>query len=584
METINWSDNNMSDLEVLLLKRGFKTPAPVDWSEASSIQIPEPRCAVVNIISTHAAMPTSKTSDHLDWMEFWDMQGNYFKKRIINNAQGNSSMGFVKKNFAVDLCNDEWVGDDTFSIKFGDWVPQDSFHCKAYYTDYFRGVAVVSYQLMNEVLLTRGIEADRPWKKALKVADDWGVVPKSFAEGGDNSLELDNGARCFPDGFPVIVHYNGTFYGIFSWQLKKSRQNMYMNKKTAEHIHLDGTIGSGTLLNYTGSSTFEIKWGSFEIRNPKNLYCMDGTKYEGDTNQQELIDETSENYDASNKDHVRSKTVKGYIKNLSLAMYEINQARANNYSGQHSAEGAAKVREVFEKYFDPENLIDYLCLSDLVSNRDGFWKNWQWSTYDGQRWFINLYDVDMSFGGWYTGDEITPPLTFHLGNSKDIPTGFIVEFYSNTGEFGTGELEARYAELRKNGLFTVDHIVGLLSKWASRIGVDNYDNEYEKWSDCPCHGANVVRTDYWKLVLNEDGTPKTATASDYDATKTYSIGDTCGYGISKAMGWYVFECVAEATGKTPVSQFKYYDSIYRVKAWLTQCLSNMDTLYKYSEE
>lgn len=558
--------------------------ATTDWSDASSIQIPEPRCAVVNVISSYNAMPTTKTDDHKDWLEFWDMRGNYFKKRIINNAQGASSLGYPKKNFAIDLCNDEWQGDDTFSIRFGNWVPQDSFHIKAYYREYFRGRAVTCYQLMNEVCLTRGIDKDRPWKKGLKVADGWGVIPKSFAAGGDNSLALDDGARCFPDGFPVIVYLNGEFYGIFSWQLKKSRQNMHMGKKTAEHIHLDGIMNVNTLINYTGNPDFNIQWDQFEIRNPKSLYCMDGSKYESDVNQQELIDETSEHYKASNKDHVRSAKVKKYIQNFSLAMHKIRQVRETEYLNNPSAEGAAKVRAEFEKYFDPENYIDYLCVSDMIYNVDGFWHNCQWATYDGVKWFVNMYDVDVSFGEWITGDEYREPLTSHISDTRALPSGFITDFYSVKGKFGTGELEARYAELRKKGIFTVDHIVGLLSEWVSRIGVENYDKEYERWPDCKCHGENVVDTPYWKLVLDENGNPKTAEANDYDDTKTYAAGETCGYGASAAMGYYTFEALTEVTGRKPIKDFRYYDSIYRVKAWLTKNLSNMDKLYRYSEE
>ena len=37
-------------------------------------------------------------------------------------------------------------------------------------------------------------------------------------------------ARCYPDGFPCVVYLNGAFYGIFSWQLKKHRDNMAMGR------------------------------------------------------------------------------------------------------------------------------------------------------------------------------------------------------------------------------------------------------------------------------------------------------------------------------------------------------------------
>ena len=71
-------------------------------------------------------------------MEFYDCQGGYFCKKVILNAQGNSSLNFAKKNFAVDFCEDDWIGDKTTDISIGDWVKQDAFHFKAYYNDTFR--------------------------------------------------------------------------------------------------------------------------------------------------------------------------------------------------------------------------------------------------------------------------------------------------------------------------------------------------------------------------------------------------------------------------------------------------------------
>lgn len=580
---IGWSDKSLSDLEQLLTVRGFKTPVPIDWSDAASLQIPEPRCAVVNIISDENSMPASKTADQKDWMEFWDMRGNYFKKRIINNAQGDTSLIFLKKNFGFDLCNDEWKGDDTFSIRFGDWVPQDSFHAKAYYTDYFRGVAVVSYQLMNEVCLSRGVNADRPWKIGLGFPAQWGEVPESFADKKNNEQELDTGARCFPDGFPVIVYFNGKFYGIFSWQLKKSKENMHMDKSTAEHIHLDGIIDKETLFNVSGNDDFSIQWDKFEIRNPKGLTCVDGTKYKSDTNQKELIDSSSALFDPGNENHIRSAKVKEYIQALSLSMYNIKKIRSEFYSGKHSQEGAEKVRARFVEYFYPENWIDYLCVSDIIRNDDGFRKNWQWATYDGKKWFINIYDVDQSFGGFYLGDRIQPPLKKHINADKDMPQGIIHEFYSSAGDFGTGALEDRYAQLRRAKIFDTEHIVNLVRDWTLRIGVSNFNAEFKKWDKCPCHGTPSVNSVSWRLVTDESGAAVKADSATYNDETTYLAGQRVSYGVSEEMGYYVFEAISETTGTPPIASFKYFDSIYRIKNWIDAEIKNMDLLYNFTE-
>jgi hypothetical protein len=284
---------------------------PIDFSDSNSIQIPTPRCAYINITGV-TQLPQNKTSEgYIDmkaYLEFWDMQGNYFKKKVLLNAQGNSSLSMPKKNFSIDLCNDDWVGDDTFSMRIGDWVPQDSFHIKAFYTDFFRGIGITGYKLWQQVVDTFDIKDNRPYKYLYTGDYSLNTEDAYFTPNGNGDItkDIDTGALCHPDGFPVIVYLNDEFYGVFAWQLKKHRDNYFMNKNTAEHIHLDGDLGDSFLQG-------EPIWADFEVRNPKSLYNMDGSKYsEGD----ELIDSTSSKYDSTNKDHKTSAKVKTYIKNL----------------------------------------------------------------------------------------------------------------------------------------------------------------------------------------------------------------------------------------------------------------------------
>lgn len=110
------------------------------------------------------------------------------------DAQGNASLSFPKKNVKVDFCEDEWVGDITTSITIGDWVEQDGFHFKAYYADYFRGVAVTGYKLYQQMTDDIG----RAWSRSGGLAKN---EPK---------------ALCHPDGFPCVVYLDGNFYGIYS--------------------------------------------------------------------------------------------------------------------------------------------------------------------------------------------------------------------------------------------------------------------------------------------------------------------------------------------------------------------------------
>ena len=285
VSNLNLKGNSVNNIQDALKANGFNVKAPIDWSDNSFIQIPEPRFAIINVTNIDS-MPTTKQDDKKAFLEFWDMQGNYFKKHTILNAQGNSSMGFVKKNVAIDLCDDEWIGDETPKVRIGEWVPQDSFHMKAYYTDFFRGVGAVSYKLYDQIVRTRGNMYDRPWKKALVEMNKISFTTKSLGNPhvGDYTLLTDTGARCFPDGFPCAVYLNSKFYGIFSFQLKKHRDNYHLDKSVAENIHLDGVINWDTLWNGT------ISWGEddngFEIRNTKNINAIGGNKYDADIKQE----------------------------------------------------------------------------------------------------------------------------------------------------------------------------------------------------------------------------------------------------------------------------------------------------------
>lgn len=492
---------------------------PLDWSKSKSLAIPEPRCAVVNITGINA-VPASKTADQPAVMEFWDKAGNYFRKAIICNAQGQTSLMFPKKNMKFDLLNSDG---SEFELKIGDWVIQDSYHLKAYYTDYFRGVGVVGYKLMDEIMRTRGTNSDRPWKVGLGVTD--GVTPTGGTQKGAD-IQLDTGALCHPDGFPCLLYLNGNFYGIYAWQLKKHRKNYHMEKGNAGHIHLDG--------NTTYFRDDAVAWTGFEVRNPSKLYTMDGRKYDGDS-PTELIDESSANYDAGNKDHVRSAEVKASILRVVSRFKEVKRL-CNEYKGAPTEAKLSAARQAYEEIFDPCNEIDYLIFSDVTYNEDGFDHNVQMMTYDGVKWYSNAYDLDQIFGGSWLGESLYPPQTRSVlytwrGNNTFGPSHCLPIIYNT-------ELEARYKELRDAGIIGTEHILSYLKDWVSRIGTESYALEYEKWPDSPCiknYTDSIYRVKKWldEQIANMDAVynyeserTRLERLEEYVYTGEYSGSDT----------------------------------------------------------
>jgi len=495
-----------------------------DWSDYISddgdkpLHLPIPKCALVNISNDagNAVWPASKTINYEYYMQYWDMEGNYFKKNIIFNAQGKSSMGMPKRNGAADFFDAEHDG-NVFSIKFGDWVPQDSFHLKAYYADYFVGVNPISYKLFEQMLATRNIFENRDWKKILLPSKETIGYDCHALDGEDDKYALDNGAKCFPDGFPCIVFLNGDFYGVYAWQLKKHRDNYMMSKKKPAHIHIDGCLGEDTVWMANGELDWDVLSGvtadsegnqdGIEFRNPKPkaskdgwaLTCVDGTTYDGDDNRQELIGEDNTSvYDSTNDSHVKTNKVKKAFIELSKVVPTLRTMVANNATN-------TEIREYIATKFDVQAFMDYLIISDINCNFDGFRKNWQWVTWDGVKWFVEPYDMDGVFGwsGWGHLNPNAPRYGMPVSGGYEVqsqqPGYWIITYY------GT-ELDARYAELRQKGILTRDNILKLFTDWINAIGTDNYQLNHDAWpidrehySAAPeqRHYDNIYRVSNW---------------------------------------------------------------------------------------
>ena len=513
-----------------------------NWSDSAYVEISQPNCAYVNITGIKS-MPTQKEVDSLAWMECYDGMGNYFKKRVILNAQGSSSMSFVKKNFAADFCEDEWVGDKTTDFSIGDWVKQDAFHFKAYYTDYFRGIATVGYKLYDQITQDRG----KMWNRASE-----GSIKKP-----------DKKARCYPDGFPCIVYLNGDFYGVFSWQLKKHRKNMNQTKDKAEHIHLDGVLGDEYLWRGT------IDWTQFEVRNPKTLYTMGGAKYDGES-PEELIDETSAFYDLETDDE---KVKANKVMTAQVKKYIVDLSKNHEALTELEISGATKeeMRTAIEELYDVPGMLDYICFYFAVYNHDGFKKNWQWLTYDGKKWFVAPYDLDGIFGAMFTGRVIYPADVDTGGNNPfvSIPSGgpsyWIKRYYRE-------DVIDRYKELRDKNVLSAENIKSIVRNWYYRIGEHNYSQEWEKWPKSPCIG-NLTLNENWSTT--EDRTNYYSLPA-YNPNTTYNIGDKC------TLEYRVWVATGTTTGVKPFSgELGHHDSLERIENWIDLRMKTGDETYNY---
>ncbi len=553
VSNLNLQGNSVNNIKDALKANGFDVKAPLDWSDylsndgESPLYIPEPRCARVNI-SGIDSMPTTKTTNAKAYFEMWDMQGNYFKKKVIVNAQGNSTMQYPKKSFACDFFDSDWDG-DSFAIKFGDWVAQDSFHFKAQYSDFFKGISIVAYKLVQEVWASRSPIYSNPWKKAL--LGNVNITSGSYNAEiiNDLSLQKDTGAKCIPDAFPCIVYLNGEFYGVFNWALKKHRDNYHMNKSLGTNIHLDG--GYGPMLN-------PLNWTSFEVRNPKGLLTNIATakgfeSYDGDK-PKELLGSDTEGYNPADKKHVLSNKVKQSILTFNSMARELN-AKTNENGGE----------EFLNKHYDLENLIDFYVLQYVLADEDIAY-NWQWITYDGVKWFICDYDKDRTFGQIYNCPGVRNAdtmLNAVNSSSENYPFKYLVQYHKE-------DIKARYNELKSLGIFTPEHVISLVKNWFNRFPIEAIKLEYKKWQESPSNRDDNVDREHWKI---KGSSYEYLGNNTYDNEKTYVIGETCAYGKSRHV---IFECIKESTGNPPITKFYdnipydlgYRDSIWRVTKYI----------------
>lgn len=524
---INLSDEAAKEVNEAFISAGIKMENPSDFSKDSHIELPIPRIAA-QVRLYAPKLPTTKQDDIEAEIEYNDKDGNYFRKPVILNAQGSSSMSYYVKNMAIDI-------NDGSEIKFGDFPTQDSFHLKKYYIDAFRGQCIVGYWLMEQVYKSRPIGQQYPY--------EYSIANDSVSEGlGSPKKDFFTGAKCHPDGFPINITWISnddieTDMGIYAWNLKKSKEVYYADNKKAENIILDGEIGHDSLFNGT------VNWSKFEIRNPKSLIDIDGNKYDGD-NPKELSDSDA-----------NSKKVKGYITRL---------------SGVVAALKESNTKETFEQYFLPKPFIDYFLLLQMVFHYDGSYKNWIWVTYNGLQWTPTAYDMDSIFGQSWNGTHEVPSSDKTYWNCDGACMG-LPQLYAE-------EIKARYKELRDLKIFDADNIVGLLNKWLGMIGYNNLTKEYDLYQETPSYRDGWV-SENWEMVYDFLG------GDAYSSEKQYAVGDRCSY------GGMIFKAKVQTQGVPPLTkeytknptQGGFYNSPKRVYNWLVSHIAFLDGKYEYSK-
>ena len=191
-----------------------------DWnfnnlSNEDSIVIAHPRKLVKVFIKDVYLPHLTKEKATRGRIIFYDGV-NFFEKIIEIKFQGSSSMGFPKRNHAIDIFNED--GSECF-VKIGDWVAVSSFHLKSNFIDALHARNIVACRIYEQMVRTREYGKQYIWD-----------VPYD-PNNGNLSEQTTSGAMGHIDGFPIEIYMQNDYFGLGTWNLTKNRRNYNMKKK-----------------------------------------------------------------------------------------------------------------------------------------------------------------------------------------------------------------------------------------------------------------------------------------------------------------------------------------------------------------
>lgn len=249
-----------------------------------------------------------------------------------------------------------------------------------------------------------------------KIGGDLWATQKNLPEG---MITADNFG--FIDGFPIKLFINGRFEGIYSFNLAKGD---YGDAQTA----ISGE-------KYNDITEF-------------NTIPEDGVKLDGTDFSMVFPDNPT-------------PEIKQSATKLARFIATADQATFANQLGN---------------YLDVDSAIDYFIFNNVIANGDAWGKNETFVTYDGNKWYLHPYDLDVSYGTNYDGSMMDNSLTAIYGveNGKNNLFVKIDSWMSN-------QVKERYTELRS--WLTPAYVIRRYHDWIEAVGLGNYKLEHDKWNN-----------------------------------------------------------------------------------------------------
>lgn len=165
------------------------------------------------IYFSEGTLPTTKTSTMMKF-DYYSKTTEYHGWVEIK-CQGNSSMGYPKKNFTIKLYKDK-AKTEKLKIDFKGWGKQSKFVLKANWIDLTHARNVVSARIWGDIVKSRSGYTNLP--ELLRTSPNQGAV----------------------DGFPVTIYGNGYYQGRYTLNIPKDKWMSNMDDTLDTHCILCG--------------------------------------------------------------------------------------------------------------------------------------------------------------------------------------------------------------------------------------------------------------------------------------------------------------------------------------------------------
>ena len=276
----------------------------------------------------------------------------------------------------------------------------------------------------------RNIVSARLWSDIVKTRENYSELPELLR------TSPNNGAI---DGFFVKVYANGVYQGRYTMNIPKDGWMANMDKSLDEHCILCGENYQSGLFRATA--------------------LINGSDWSDELH-----------------DTVPTSIVNRWNQVINFVMSSSNSEFKANIG----------------QYFDLTSLIDYYIFAYVSCGLDSMAKNQIYMTYDGQKWFASMYDMDSTWGLYWNGQNFVSP-SYRMQDDYESGTNGRAKnlLYLRLEKTFVNEIKERYAVLR-NGALSETNIINRFEEFMI-CNSDLIKEDYEIFSGIPSQNTNNIK-------------------------------------------------------------------------------------------